>query len=88
MAVIYSIRNFASKHRENLSLDEEAEDGRSFHDILDSGMDVEGDEVKKESIRSLKASLNKLSERERTVIHEFYFEGKSMREMSRVRRCH
>lgn len=89
MAVIYCIRDFALKHRENVSLDEEInEDGGCLYDILDSGMDVEGDEIKKERIRSLKAALNKLSENERKVIHEFYFQEKTMKEMSRVRRCH
>lgn len=89
MAVIYCIRDFALKHKENVSLDEEInEDGGSLYDILDSGMDVEGNEIKKERISSLKAALNELSEKERKVIHEFYFEGKTMREMSRARRCH
>jgi RNA polymerase sporulation-specific sigma factor len=88
MAVIYCIRNFASKHRETMSLDEETEDGRDFHDILNSGMDVEGEEIQKEDIRSLKAALEKLTDKERNIIKEFYFEGKTMREMSRGRRCH
>lgn len=89
MAVIYCIRDFGLKHRENESLDEELTgDGGSLYNILDSGMDIERDEIRKERLSSLKAALNKLSEREREVIHEFYFEGKTMREMSRVRRCH
>lgn len=89
MAVIYSIRDFASKHRDNLSLDEEIkEDGGCLYDVLDSGMDIEGDEIKKESIRSLRAALNGLSEKERKVIDEFYFKGKTMKEMSMGRRCH
>jgi RNA polymerase sporulation-specific sigma factor len=89
MAVIYCIRGFASKHRENISLDEETtEEGGSLHDLIDSGVDVEGDEIKKEEINSLRAALDKLSEGERKVIDEFYFQGKTMREMSRGRRCH
>ncbi len=89
MAVIYSIRDFSSKHRENLSLDEEiGEDGGCLYDIIDSGMDIEGDEIKKEDISFLKAALERLSEKERRVIDEFYFEGKTMKEMSMGRRCH
>jgi RNA polymerase sporulation-specific sigma factor len=88
MAVIYSIRNFASKSKESMSLDEETEDGRDFHDILDSGMDIEEDAIRKERRDLLKAALDKLTEGERKVIDEFYFEGKSMREISRSRRCH
>lgn len=89
MAVIYCIRDFGLKHRENVSLDEEInEDGGSLHDILDSGMDIEGDEIKKERISSLKAALSELSEKEIKIINEFYFEGKTMKEISMKRRCH
>lgn len=89
MAVIYCIRDFGLKHRENASLDEElTEDGGSLYDVLDSGMDIEEDEIKKETIKSLNAAINELSEKERKVINEFYFEGKTMREISRERRCH
>jgi RNA polymerase sporulation-specific sigma factor len=88
MGVIYCIRNFASKYRETMSLDGETEDGRSFHDILDSGMDIEEDAIRKEKSDSLRVALDKLTEGERKVIDEFYFEGKSMREMCRGRRCH
>lgn len=89
MAVIYTIRNFASKYRGNVSLDENTnEEGGSLLDLLDSGMDIEGEEIKKDTIRCLKAALDKLTDKERKVIDEFYFEGKTMREISRGRRCH
>lgn len=89
MAVIYCIRDFGLRYRENISLDEGInEDGGSLYDILDSGVDIEENEINKERISSLNAALNELSEKERKIINEFYFEGKTMREISKVKRCH
>jgi RNA polymerase sporulation-specific sigma factor len=89
MAVIYCIKGFGSKHKENISLDGEInDDGGTLYDIMDSGMDVEGDEIKREEINFLKSALLKLPQKERKIIEEVYFEGKSMAEICRGRRCH
>jgi RNA polymerase sporulation-specific sigma factor len=89
MAVIYSIKNLGLKYREHISLDEElTEEGGSLHDLLDSGIDLEGDAVKREELKNLGSALDKLPEGERKLIKEFYLEGKTMREMSKGKRCH
>lgn len=89
MAVIYCIKNFGSKYRENLSLDLETnEGGGTLYDILDSGMDIEGEEIRKEEINSLKSAILKLPQKQRKIIEEIYFEEKNMKEICRGRRCH
>jgi RNA polymerase sporulation-specific sigma factor len=89
MAVIYCIRHFGSKYRENISLDKEInEDGVNLHEIIDSGIDIEGDKIKKDEINSLRTAVSRLPENEKKIIDEFYFEGKTMREMCKGRRCH
>jgi RNA polymerase sporulation-specific sigma factor len=89
MAVIYGIRDFASKYRENISLDEEiAEGGGSLHDILRSDFEVDGEQLKRDELDELQVAISKLPEKQRKVIEEFYFQGKTLKEMCVERRCH
>lgn len=39
--IIYSIKGFASKLKENISLDEELEDGGSLYELIPSDVDLE-----------------------------------------------
>jgi RNA polymerase sigma factor (sigma-70 family) len=91
MGVIYSVRNFFKGIKWEVSLDEELveEDGvaGSLHDLLDSGIDLEGDKIRRDDIARLREALGRLWESERNIIEDFYFKDVKMVEMSRGMRC-
>jgi RNA polymerase sigma factor (sigma-70 family) len=88
-AVIYAIRDFSKRIKNNLSLDEEInEDGGCLLDIIPSEINIEEENLKSNDIVMLKKALDSLSLSQRQVIEDVYFKGKSMKEVSKHRRCH
>ncbi|MCX7694371.1 MAG: sigma-70 family RNA polymerase sigma factor [Caloramator sp.] len=87
-AVIYSVKAFSRKIRENISLDEELEDGGSLYDLIQDDKCLEEDFLKEEDIKRLYRALECLSKKQREIIEEYYFNGKSMIEISKAKRCH
>lgn len=88
-AVINCIRDMANKNKEHLSLDEEViEDGENFYEIIPSDFDLEEECIKDDYLKRLYMALEKLSQKQREVIIEHYFKGKSMIEIAKYRRCH
>lgn len=88
-AVIYSIRDFSKKIKEDRSLDEEStEEGVSLYDFLKSQDDTEEECIKRGDIKRLAIALKALTEKQLEIIDEFYFKNKSMREICKNRRCH
>lgn len=87
-AVIYSIRGFANKLKENISLDEELEDGGTMYDLIADDVDIEEEYIENEDIKMLYRALDKLNEKQREIIEEYYFNGKSLVEIAREKRCH
>ncbi|SHE81383.1 RNA polymerase sigma factor [Caloramator proteoclasticus] len=87
-AVIYSVKAFSKKIRENISLDEELEDGGCLYDLIPDDICLEEEYVKEEDIKKLYRELNCLNKKQREIIEEYYFNGKSMAEIARKKRCH
>ncbi|WDC84182.1 sigma-70 family RNA polymerase sigma factor [Caloramator sp. mosi_1] len=87
-AVIYSVKAFSKKIRENISLDEELEDGGSLYDLIPDDTCLEEEYVKDEDIKKLYRALECLNKKQREIIEEYYFNGKSMVEIAKDKRCH
>jgi RNA polymerase sporulation-specific sigma factor len=87
-SVIYSIRDFSKGIKSELSLNEESDEGGSLMDILQSDTDIEGDYLKGEDSERLKAAMDSLALEQRRVIEEFFLKNRSMREISKNKRCH
>lgn len=87
-AVIYAIKAFANKIKENVSLDEELEDGGSLYDLIADDADIEGEYLESVDKKMLYNALNKLSQKQKEVIEDYYFNGKSLVEIAKERRCH
>lgn len=87
-SVIYSIRDFSKRIRSEVSLNEESEEGGSLMDILQSDTDIEGNYLKYEENEKLKGAIESLTFDQKKVIEEFFIINKSMREISKNKRCH
>jgi RNA polymerase sporulation-specific sigma factor len=89
-AVIYSIRDFSKKIRENISLDAESEgdNERNLYDFLKSDADVEGEYILKHDVERLRMALMALSPKQMDIIRDFFFKNMSMRDICKNRRCH
>lgn len=88
-SVIYTIRDFAKKIKNDLSLDAETtDDGGSLYDILESGVNVEDESMLKDDTARLKRALSSLSDKQREVIEDVYFKNMSMVDICKRRRCH
>lgn len=88
-AVLNSIREYARKIKEHISLDEDlTEDGEDLYKIIPSEVDIENERIKREDIKRLYNAINNLSPKQREVILEHFFNGKSMVEIANNRRCH
>lgn len=85
----YGIRDFCLKIKFEISLDEPfGEEGGRIIDMLESSEAVEDNRCSAEDIKWVRETLNKLSEKQRQVIIDIYFNKKSMVEISQNRRCH
>lgn len=88
-AVIYSIRDFSKKIKENLSLDEKrGEEGMSLYDALESDSKVEDECILKDEIKRVMEAIKTLTLKQQEIIYDFYFKNKTMREIAKNRRCH
>ena len=88
-AIIYSIRDFSMKlDRKDMSIDEESDDGGCIMDFLEGNEDVERDCIKRENIKRLRSAIESLTPKQRQVIKEYYYENKTLKEISGNRRCH
>jgi RNA polymerase sporulation-specific sigma factor len=93
MGVIYSVRNFPREIKWEVSLDEEQVEeegvrvGGRLHDLIYSGVDLEGDKIRKDDISRLRSALERLPVRDRSIIEDFYLKDVNMVEMSMVKRC-
>jgi RNA polymerase sporulation-specific sigma factor len=87
---LYSMRDFGSKlWNSDLSLDNELdEDGNTLSDFIDGGEKTEDTFLKNEDIKRLYAGINSLTENQRKIIIEVYFENRTMIEICKARRCH
>ncbi|GFR35987.1 sigma-70 family RNA polymerase sigma factor [Thermobrachium celere] len=87
-SVIYSVKAFSKKIKENISLDEELEDGGCLYDLIPDEGCLEEDYIMEDQIKRLYEAINKLNKKQREVIEEYYFKGKSMVEIAKNKRCH
>jgi RNA polymerase sporulation-specific sigma factor len=87
-AVIYSMRDYSKKIRNDISLDEEEEGGGSLLDTLRSRDDIEKDYFRNVDNEFLKKALESLTPEQRRVIDEYYFNNLSMRDICKNKRCH
>lgn len=87
-AVIYSIKAFSKKLKEKVSLDEELEEGGCLYDLIPDKACIEEDYIMEDDIKRLYLALDKLNKKQREVIEEYYFKGKSMVEIAKNKRCH
>ncbi|WDU82665.1 RNA polymerase sigma factor [Caloramator sp. Dgby_cultured_2] len=73
-AVLNSIREYARKIKEHISLDEDlTEDGEDLYEIIPSEVDIENERIKREDIKRLYNAINNLSPKQREVILEHFF---------------
>lgn len=88
-AVLYAIRDFSLRlDRKDMSMDEESGDGGSISDFIEGNEDVERDCIKSEEIHNIKCAMQSLTSKQRQIIYEYYYENKSLRDISGNRRCH
>lgn len=88
-AVIYSIRDFSLKiNIKDMSLNEENDEGGCILDFIESKENVEEDWLKSLQIKQLKEAIEKLPLKQREIIYEHYFNGKSLKEISCDKRRH
>lgn len=89
-AVIYSIRDFSKRIKENISLDEESREdgGGSLYEFLKSDADVEKEYILKDDVERLRAALKVLSQKQMEIIDDFFFKNVSMRDICKNKRCH
>ncbi|HBN27600.1 MAG TPA: hypothetical protein DD421_00955, partial [Clostridiaceae bacterium] len=88
-AVIYSIRDFSLKiNMKDMSLDEESDEGGRILDFIESKENVEEDWLKSLQIKELKEAIEKLSLKQKEIIYEHYFNGKSLKKISCDKRRH
>lgn len=88
-AVIYSIRDFSKKIKENISLDEKrGEEDITLYDVLENDSRVEEDCILRDEIKRLMEAIKTLTPKQQEIIYDFYFKNKSMREIAKNRRCH
>lgn len=89
VSLIYAMRNFAKKIKNDLSLDEEfGEDGGTLIDTIEGSENVEESIIKRENMKSLYEAYNKLSDSHKKIIDEVYFKNISMIDICKGRRCH
>lgn len=89
-AVYHSLRCYIIKKNSNLdwSLDNEIEEGITLIDLLDSGVDIEGDIVAKENIKKLRWAIDKLKPKYKDLVIDIYFNKVSMASICKERNCH
>lgn len=87
-SLYYGMRDFSLKIKESVSLDEPLEEDCTLLDLLKSDDDTEDPIVRRDLSKVLLRCIDSLPEGQRRVIREFYFENKSMVEISRHKRCH
>ena len=88
-AVIYSIRDFSLKiNMKDMSLDEESDGGGRILDFIESKENIEEDWLKSLQIKELKEAIKKLPLKQKEIIYEHYFKGKSLKKISSDKRRH
>lgn len=75
----YYLKTYKYIRRYDLSLDREGEEGKII-DIIDTGIDVEGDYFKKYDLKYLNSIMAELTERERQVIYHYYFKCQKLKD--------
>lgn len=84
-------RNFYTLIRDNVkkssycSLNSLNEEGFELIDILVSGENIEEDFCEQEEKIELRKALNRLSEKEKEIIHWFYFENKTLQQYAELK---
>lgn len=88
-AVIYSIRDFSLKiNMKDMSIDEESDEGGCILDFIESKENVEEDWLKSLQVKDLKEAIEKLPLKQKEIIYEHYFNGKSLKKISCDKRRH
>jgi RNA polymerase sporulation-specific sigma factor len=77
------------KHKSNISIEQLLSyDGEGnemkLEDLLDSGEDILGEIVEREEIIRLRQAVEQLSGRDRVIIEEMYFKGKTQKQVSEL----
>lgn len=89
VSLIYAMRKFAKKIKNEISLDEEfGEDGGTLIDTIEGNENVEDNIIKRENMKSLYEAYNKLSDSHKKIIDEVYFKNNRMIDICKRRRCH
>lgn len=79
----YYLKTYKYLKRCDLSLDREGEEGKII-DIIDTGIDIEGDYFKKYDIGFLNYVMSQLTERERQVIYQYYFKKQKLKDVAQA----
>lgn len=77
------------KHKSNISIEQPLSyDGEGnemkLEDLLDSGDDILGEIVEREEIIRLRQAIEQLGGRDRVIIEEMYFKGKTQKQVSEL----
>ena len=79
----YYLKTYKYIRKNDLSLDQEGEEGKII-EVIDTGIDIEGDYFKKYDLKYLKSIMAELTEREREVINHYYFKGQKLKDVAQA----
>lgn len=79
----YYLKTYKYLKKYDLSLDLEGEEGKII-EVIDTGIDIEGDYFKKYDIKYLNSVMAELTERERQVIYQYYFKGQKLKDVAQA----
>lgn len=79
----YYLKTYKYLKKYDLSLDQEGEEGRII-EVIDTGIDIEGDYFKKYDLKYLKSIMAELTERERQVIYHYYFKKQKLKDVAQA----
>lgn len=88
-AIIYSIRDFAHRIYDYVSLDETiTEDGGTLYDVIEGNENIEDERIHIEELDELMRAFIMLPENYKSILRKYYFEKMSLRDICAGRRCH
>ena len=79
----YYLKTYKYIRKYDLSLDREGEEGKII-EVIDTGIDIEGDYFKKYDLKYLNSVMAELTERERQVIYQYYFKKQKLKDVAQA----
>lgn len=79
----YYLKTYKYIRNNDLSLDREGEEGKII-EVIDTGIDIEGDYFKKYDLKYLNSVMAELTERERQVIYQYYFKKLKLKDVAQA----